>query len=214
MTGNPLASGAGHVCMKTFAFLTIVAAVVWYFSRTSPGDGVADSRYFSTKEGTFDVVIQNGVSEIHGEAKLHYGGTTVVGGTEYHKFATVFEPQLKIPTERVLTRVDESGIYSRIMDNQEDRAEYAVLTFPIDPRSEWRDHLRGYWLENQAHPLNSCWTPHKVYRQCVRVSSKGRLGRLHENRTTVYAPDVGLVKLTFFDSKRNIEMTRRPEQPR
>ena len=190
--------------MKKLALLATIAAVVWYFFHTPD-----DSRYFSTKEAVYSVMVLNGNAMLNGKAQLYYGGTQVIKGIEYHKFATIFDPHLGIPNEYLLTRLTENGIFARAMDNRENAPEYPLLSFPINRGIEWYDQLRGYWLHSRTFRIGSCATPSKTYHQCVHVVASRNLGELHENRTTVYAPDVGLVKMSYSDRNRTIEITRR-----
>jgi hypothetical protein len=195
--------------MKAILGFLIGAFVVWLYFHAPPTP--VPSRYYSTKDALFDVTVATPNSLYSGTAKLTYGGTATFNGFEYHKFTFVFEPKLGIPDEYLFTRLTKDGIYARTIAPKKEAPEYPIVAFPLRAGNEWNDMIHGYVRTNRMLRIQSLETSTKVYSQCVHIQSSAHYERTTESRTTVYAPDVGLVKLFYTNSraKRSIEMVRK-----
>jgi hypothetical protein len=195
--------------MKTILGFLIGVFAAWFYFHTPPTP--AASRYYSTREALFDVTVATPNSLYSGTAKMQYGGTATFNGFEYHKFTFVFEPKLGMPDEYLFTRLTEDGIYARTFAPKKEAPEYPIVPFPLKAGHKWHDMINGYVRENRMLRIQSLETSTKVYPQCVHIQSSAHYGRTSESRTTVYAPDVGLVKMLYSNAseKRSIEMVRK-----
>ncbi|QIF03644.1 hypothetical protein [Roseimicrobium sp. ORNL1] len=195
--------------MKTILGFLIGAFFVWFYLHTPPIPEA--SRYYSIKEALFDVTVATPNSLYSGTAKMQYGGTVTFNGIEYHKFTFVFEPKLGMPDEYLFTRLTEDGIYARTFAPKKEAPEYPLVPFPLRAGNEWQDMINGYVRKNRMLRIQSLETSTKVYPQCVHIQSSGHYDRTAMSRTTVYAPDVGLVKMHYTSGgeKRSIEMVRK-----
>lgn len=193
--------------MNKFLIFLIAALVAWFYFHTPAG-----ARYYSTEEAEFDVKVVTASATHTGGAKMHYGGTTTFNGLEYHKFTFVFEPKLAMPDEYLFTRLTENGIYARTFSPNKPAPEYPVIAFPLRSGNKWHDMINGYVRENTLVNIGSCYTPAKTYRRCLHIQSRATTPGYEESRTTVYAPDVGLVLMDYKNhrSRRSIEMVRKP----
>lgn len=195
--------------MKTILGFLIGAFTVWFYLHTPPTPEA--SRYYSTRGAKFDVTVATPNSLYSGTAKMHYGGTVTFNGFEYHKFTFVFEPKLGIPDEYLFTRLTEDGIYARTVAPKKEAPEYPIVRFPLMAGTEWQDMIHGYVRKNRMLRIQPFETATKIYPQCVHIQSSAHYDKTSEHRTTVYAPDVGLVKVLYTNSreKRSIEMVRK-----